>query len=313
MPFLPFPPIRREGRFIGTIRSLRPHLENTMRYMLLRRSDPAHEAGLPISPAGRAALVAYTGAMADAGILRACEHLLPSASGVRLSIADGRVIRTDGPFAGAHALIAGFAAIDVASKGEALEWAARWPPGEAGAAEVEVRVSGCPDGCADVHAAEQPGASGQRYAILLRSSVDLENEAPVARARLDALDAHNAAEARAGVLLGADGLRSSALGTRVRLASGKLTVVDGPFTEIKEMIAGYWLIRAPSLQDAIAWATRNPYPVGPPVEVEIRQLAELHDGAAVFTPELRAAEQHMRTHQLDAGMRAQLAGAPVPR
>ncbi|NHZ83134.1 hypothetical protein F2P44_28240 [Massilia sp. CCM 8695] len=285
-----------------------------MRYMLLLRSDPAHEAGLPLSPAGRAAFASYAGAMADAGILRACEHLLPSASGVRLSIASGGVTRADGPFPEARAVLAGFAVIDVASKEEALEWAARWPSGEAGAAEVEVRLSGCPGGCADVHAAGQPDAPGQRYAILLRSSIDLENETPVARARLDALDAHNAAEARAGVLLGADGLRSSALGVRVRMASGKLTVVDGPFTEIKEMIAGYWLIRAPSLPDAIAWATRNPYPVGPPVEVEIRQLAELSDAAGAFTPELRAAEQHMRASQLDAGMRAQLAGgAPVLR
>ncbi|MFB9246064.1 hypothetical protein IV454_06120 [Massilia antarctica] len=285
-----------------------------MRYMLLRRSDPAHEAGLPLSPAGRAALASYTGAMADAGILRACEHLLPSASGVRLRIDSGGVTRADGPFPETRSLLAGFAVIDVGSKDEALEWAARWPPGEAGAAEVEVRLSGCPGGCANVQAADQPDASGQRYAILLRSSIELENETPVARARLDALDAHNAAEASVGVLLGADGLRASALGARVNLASGKLTVVDGPFTEIKEMIAGYWLIRAPSLQDAIAWATRNPYPVGPPVEVEIRQLAELTDAAGAFTPELRAAEQHMRASGLDAGMRAQLAGgAPVPR
>ncbi|WP_167240055.1 YciI family protein [Massilia genomosp. 1] len=279
-----------------------------MRFMLLRRSDPAHEAGQPWSAGERAALAAYTGQMAEAGILRDCQHFLPSAGGVRLAIADGRATQAAGPFPDSQELIAGFAVIDVASRDEALAWAARWPAGAAGAAEVEVRLSGCPGGCANVHADSEPdvpghAVPGQRFAILLRSSKELENETPVARARLDALDQHNAAEARAGVLLGADGLRSSAFGARVRLASGKLTVVDGPFTEIKEMIAGYWLIRAPTLQDAIAWATRNPYPVGPPVEVEIRQLAEIGAADAV-TP----AGQRLSAHQSDAGV-----GAPPPR
>ncbi|NHZ43255.1 YciI family protein [Massilia aquatica] len=265
-----------------------------MRYMLLRRSDPADEAGQPLSGAAREALAAYTRQMADAGILRGCEHFLPSTGGARLSLANGRATVADGPFPDTQELIAGFAVIDVASKNEALDWAARWPPGDAGAAEVEVRLSGCPGGCAEVGAAaEAADAQGPRFAILLRSNRALEDEAAVARERLDALDAHNAAEARAGVLLGADGLRSSAFGARVKLASGKLTVVDGPFTEIKEMIAGYWLIRAPALQDAIAWATRNPYPDGPPVEVEIRQLAE-RAGAGAFAPAARTDGRPMR-------------------
>lgn len=270
-----------------------------MRYMLLRRSDPALEAGQPLSAAAREALAAYTRQMAEAGILRGCEHLLPSASGVRLSLADGRATVVDGPFPRTQELIAGFAVIDVASRDEALAWAARWPAGDGGPAEVEVRLSGCPGGCADVHAAGEPDAGGQRFAILLRSNRALEDEAAVARERLDALDAHNAAEARAGVLLGADGLRSSAFGARVKLASGKLSVVDGPFTEIKEMIAGYWLIRAPSLQDAIAWARRNPYPDGPPVEVEIRQLAEPAE-ADRFAAAARTAAQREGTQPASA-------------
>lgn len=273
-----------------------------MRYMLLRRSDPAHEAGQPWSHAAREALAAYTRQMAEAGILRGCEHFLPSAGGARLSLANGRATVADGPFPDTQELIAGFAVIDVASKNEALEWAARWPPGDAGAAEVEVRLSGCPGGCADVQAASEADAKGPRFAILLRSNRALEDEAAVARERLDALDAHNAAEARAGVLLGADGLRSSAFGARVKLASGKLTVVDGPFTEIKEMIAGYWLICAPALQDAIAWAARNPYPDGPPVEVEIRQLAE-RAGAGAFAPAARSDAQPMST-QTASGVQA---------
>jgi hypothetical protein len=278
-----------------------------MRYMLLRRSDPACEAGQPLPAGEREALAAYTRQMAEAGILRACEHFLPSVSGVRLSITDEGASVAEGPFSTTQELIAGFAVIDVPTREDALAWAARWPAGKAAAAEVEVRLSGCPGGCAEVQAAPAPDAPGQRYAILLRSSVALENETPVARARLDALDRHNAAEARAGVLLGADGLRSSAHGARVKLAAGKHTVLDGPFTEIKEMIAGYWLIQAPSLHDAIAWARRNPYPVGPPVEVEIRQLDEGNAAADTFA---RAGQYLPAGQPLPSGQQG--VGTPLP-
>lgn len=307
-----------------------------MRYMLLRRSDPAHAAGQPLSAGERKALAGYARQMSDAGILHGCEHFEPGVGSVRLSIADGKASVAARSVSDSQELIAGFAIIDVPAREDALAWAARWPStagagnsdanadggsggnGVGAGAEVEVRLSGCSGGCAQVRTAPAPDAPGRRYAILLRSSNDLENETPVARARLDALDAHNAAEARAGVLLGADGLRSSAHGARVRLAAGKLTVLDGPFTEIKEMIAGYWLIRAPSLQDAIAWAARNPYPVGPLVEVDIRQVAELAD-AADSTGAIHAADasasagQQAHPHQ-QGGLRAtQAAGGPLPR
>ncbi|MFP5393387.1 MAG: YciI family protein, partial [Gammaproteobacteria bacterium] len=119
------------------------------------------------------------------------------------------------------------------------------------------------------------------------------------------VDAHCAAEAQAGTLLAAAGLRSTAFGARVRHAGGKSTVLDGPFAEIKELIAGYWLIRADSLEEAIAWAKRNCYPSGPQVEVEVRALQA---PAPAFTPELRAAEQRMREHQLESALHAELAG-----
>ncbi len=79
--------------------------------------------------------------------------------------------------------------------------------------------------------------------------------------------------------------------------------MDGPFTEIKEMIAGYWLIRVASMDEAIAWAVRNPYPTGPKVEVEIRELVE----EGLTAAQLKA-DQNMRASQLDMAMRAELAG-----
>ncbi len=258
-----------------------------MQYMILRRADARSETGrLP---------------RAEDSLLFV--SLQPSAHAVRLSLRDGQASVTEGPFPDPAELIAGFAIVDVPTKDAAVDWLRAWPAGES-EVELEIRESGCPDGCAQVVPAAPAQADGNKqFAILLRSSPDLERETPVPRAALDALDRHNAAEAQAGVLIAGDGLRSSARGARVKVSKHSFSVIDGPFTEIKEMIAGFWLIRVPSMQHAIAWATRNPYPVGPHVDVEIRELFERVDAGA-FTPDQQAAEQRLRAEQLEAGMRA---------
>ncbi len=261
-----------------------------MQYMILRRSDPRSESGR-LSQAEDSQLFA---------------SLRPSKGAVRLSLRDGEAIVTEGPFPDPAELIAGFAIIDVPDKAAAVDWLRAWPAGES-EVELEIRASGCPGGCAQVIAESVPGhENDKRFAVLLRSSADLEAETPVPQSKLDALDAHNAVQAKAGVLLAADGLRSSALGARVKVAKNSFTVIDGPFTEIKEMIAGFWLISVPSMQDAIAWAKRNPYPVGPHVDVEIRELFDAAATADLFTPDQQAAEQRIRAEQLEAGMRAHL-------
>jgi hypothetical protein len=280
-----------------------------MQFMIFRKADRDTEAGVLPGAELLQAMGEYNQQLIDAGVMRGGEGLQPSAKGVRLQLSSGHATVIDGPF-DTRELIAGFSVIDVASKQEAIDWLSRWPRQDGdGNVELELRESGCPGGCAEVHAEAVTDPQGKRFVVLLRSSADLESEVPVPREKLDALDAHNAAEAKAGVLLGADGLRSSARGARVKIDGGKLSVVDGPFTEIKEMIAGYWMIRVASLQEAIAWARRNPYPTGPDVEVEIRQVYEMADFGLEFTPELREAEQRMRAQQLESGMREQLAAA----
>jgi hypothetical protein len=258
-----------------------------MQFMILRRADQRSEAGR-LSPA-------------EADLLGA--HLQPSATAVRLTLRNGEASITPGPFPDPAEMIAGFAVLDVPTLADAVDWLKRWPAADT-AVELEIRESGCPGGCAQVTPADNTETQGQRFAILLRSSPDLEHEVPVPQSKLDALDAHNAREAAAGVLLAADGLRGSARGARVKVGKGAFSVIDGPFTEIKEMIAGFWLIRVPALQDAIAWAIRNPYPTGPDADVEIRQLFDASDNIAPFTADLQAAEARMRAEQLEAGMRA---------
>ena len=282
-----------------------------MQFMIFRKADKDTEAGVMPSGELLQAMGEYNQQLVDAGVMRGGEGLQPSAKGVRMQLSPGRATIVDGPFTETKELIAGFSIIDVESMQAAIDLVSRWPRQDGGGnVELEIRESGCPGGCAEVAATAVTDPQGKRFVVLLRSSADLESEVPVPREKLDALDAHNAAEAKAGVLLAADGLRSSAHGAKVKIAAGKLSVVDGPFTEIKEMIAGYWMIRVPSLQDAIEWARRNPYPTGPEVEVEIRQVYEMEDFGVEFTPELRDAEQRMRAQQLESGMREQLAAAP---
>ena len=100
---------------------------------------------------------------------------------------------------------------------------------------------------------------------------------------------------KAGILLAGDGLRPSSQGKRVRFAGGKRTVIDGPFSETKELVAGYWLWQVRSMEEAVEWARRCPDPMpGEDAELEIRPLFEAEDFGAEFTPELRAQEERIR-------------------
>ena len=100
---------------------------------------------------------------------------------------------------------------------------------------------------------------------------------------------------KAGVMLEADGLRPSSKGKRVRFSSGKKTVIDGPFAETKELVAGYWIWQVKSIEEAVEWVRRCPDPMpGEVSEIEIRPLYEAEDFGKEFTPELQAQEQRLR-------------------
>ncbi|ABF92634.1 DGPF domain protein [Myxococcus xanthus DK 1622] len=100
---------------------------------------------------------------------------------------------------------------------------------------------------------------------------------------------------KAGVLLAGDGLHPSTKGKRIRFADGKKSVIDGPFAETKELIAGYWIWQVKSMEEAVEWARRCPPPMpGEESELEIRPVFEAEDFGAEFTPELRAQEEKLR-------------------
>jgi hypothetical protein len=104
---------------------------------------------------------------------------------------------------------------------------------------------------------------------------------------------------KAGVLLAGEGLQPSSKGARVKFAGGTRTVVDGPFTETKELIAGFWLLDVKSKDEAIGWVRRMPHPMGTDTEVEIRQVFEADDFGDALTPEVRAGEARLRAQVAD--------------
>jgi hypothetical protein len=100
---------------------------------------------------------------------------------------------------------------------------------------------------------------------------------------------------KAGVMLAGEGLHPSSKGARVRFSGTKRTVIDGPFPETKELVAGFWIFRVNSLQEAIDWVKRAPNPMpGSEAEIEIRQIFEAEDFGEEYTPELRAQEERQR-------------------
>jgi hypothetical protein len=99
---------------------------------------------------------------------------------------------------------------------------------------------------------------------------------------------------KAGVMLAGEGLQPSSKGARVRFSGDRRTVIDEPFTETKELIAGFWMFQVKSKEEAIEWVKRCPNPLQGDSEIEIRQVYEAEDFGAEFTPELREAEERLR-------------------
>jgi hypothetical protein len=136
-----------------------------------------------------------------------------------------------------------------------------------------------------------------RFMMIVKASPDSEAGVLPRKGLLEAMGTFNEEMMKAGVLLAAEGLQPSSQGARIKFSGGKRTVVDGPFTESKELIAGFWLIQVKSKEEAIEWASRSPAPHGEDEdsEIEIRQIFELSDfPPEVFSPELSAREREMR-------------------
>lgn len=133
-----------------------------------------------------------------------------------------------------------------------------------------------------------------RFMILIKADADSEAGVLPSEQLLAEMGAFNEELAKAGVLLAGEGLHPSSKGARVRFSGTQRTVIDGPFAETKELIAGFWLWQVGSKEEAIEWVKRCPNPMGGESEIEIRQVFEAEDFGAEFTPELREREERLR-------------------
>ncbi len=131
-----------------------------------------------------------------------------------------------------------------------------------------------------------------RFMMIVKASKESEAGVLPSEQELNAMGNYNEELVKAGVMLAGEGLHSSSKGARIKFSSFKPTVVDGPFAEAKELIAGFWLIQVKSREEALEWAKRVPFKDG---EIELRQVHEAADFAAVDpTGEIRAKEQQLR-------------------
>jgi hypothetical protein len=286
--------------------------------MMMIKSDAQAEAGTPPDQAMLTAMGKFNEEMAAAGVMLAGEGLQSSKKGARVRLANRKFTVVDGPFAEAKELVAGFWLVQAPSLQDAVGWAKRVPCVEDG--EIELRrlweMSDFPAADAPPSPAGQTGDKdwrefegrfreehGQgepapataapaapprkpgttRFMVMLKSDTATESGNPPTEAALNQMGALMEELGEAGALLAGEGLRPSREGARVRFSGGKRTVLDGPFSESKEMIAGYTIIQVPALADAVAFARRwltIHVETGVNIqasEIEIRQVHELSD------------------------------------
>jgi len=159
----------------------------------------------------------------------------------------------------------------------------------------------CRAGLEPVETARKPGRrltikgdTTMRFMILLKANKNTEAGVLPDQKLLTDMGKFNEELAKAGVLLAGEGLQPSSKGARVKFSGANRTVIDGPFAETKELIAGFWLWQVKSKEEAIEWLKRCPNPTGDEAEIEIRQVFEAEDFGPALTPELREKEERLR-------------------
>jgi hypothetical protein len=133
-----------------------------------------------------------------------------------------------------------------------------------------------------------------RFMVMVKATKDSEAGVMPSRELLTEMGKFNEELVKAGVMLAGEGLQPSSKGARVKFSGNQRTVVDGPFAETKELVAGFWLWQCKSLQEAIDWVKRCPNPTGEVGTIEIRQVFEAADFGEALTPELKAQEENLR-------------------
>jgi hypothetical protein len=241
-----------------------------MLFIVMHKLNAEIEAGGPPSKTLVANMHELIGDAIKAGRFHDAAGLKGSKERVRLKFSGGKRTVEKGPYRGQNELVANYAMLKVKSMDEAVEWAARY--GDVlGAAELEIGTVTEPW---DIGVAPKPeGEVPLRVLVLKKADAASEAGAPRSPEVVVKLSALFDDMKRAGVFLGAEGLKSSATGARLRAVGGKHTWTDGPFAESKELVSGFTIIKVDSKQEAIEWATRYANILGD-IEVDVREVFE---------------------------------------
>jgi len=239
-----------------------------MRYIIMHKTNPHWESGAIPSKELIARVGALIGEMAKSRVFVAGEGLRASSEGVRLRFSGGARTITKGPFRGENELPAGFAILRTGSLDEAVEWATR-QAATLGDVEMDIRPINEPW---DVGICEAPSdLTKRRWMVLRKATAATESgESPSASQRA-AMSRLVDESTRSGVHVASESLRPSARGRRYKNSAEGRRVIDGPFTETKELIAGYCIVNAESLEEACRWAEKY-IDVVETDEVDVREL-----------------------------------------
>jgi hypothetical protein len=241
-----------------------------MRFMLMHKTNPDNEAGIRPSAELIAGVGATIGEMAKLGIFRDGAGLRASSLGIRLERKAGKVSTTPGPFIGRNELPAALCVLRVRSRDEAVEWATRFAT-LMGDAELDIRPVTEPW---DLGLAEKPKDDPTtRYMAVYKADARHEAGTPPPLEVRAGVAQLMAEMKRAGVFVMAEALKPSRVSKRVRTSGGRQTVIDGPFTESKELIAGYLTLEVPAIADALTWALPYSVLLGN-AELDVRPLFE---------------------------------------
>jgi len=234
----------------------------------MHKTNPHWESGATPAPDVIARVGAFLGQLATAGRLGGAEGLRPSADGVRLLFRDGERTAIPGPFAGNNELPAAFSILHARSLDDAIEWATRQAQ-VLGDGEIDIRPVTDPW---DIGVRSRPaGATTRRYMILRKANAATESgEAPSHAARAGLAQIIDDAT-QAGAHIATETMHPSRRGRRYKNSRNGITMIDGPFVETKELIAGYVIISANSLDDAGQWAMKY-IDVVEAAEVDVREL-----------------------------------------
>jgi hypothetical protein len=238
-----------------------------MRIISMHKVTPAMEAGEKPSADLIKGMGQLMGDIMKAGAMVDGDGLLPTASRVRLRFAGGARTLQKGPYAGDHELVAAIMKLKVHDMDEAIDWATRYAKA-VGVTDLEI---GPMTEAWDLGIMPKPADAPLRCLVLTKADADSEAGKPLGKTAAAAFAKLRDEMRTAGVLLGSERLQPSSQGVRIKVANKKTTVIDGPFTESKEMIAGFIIVNAESIAATHPWTTRFAEVIGD-VEMDVRPL-----------------------------------------